>query len=365
MPQARAGRRLTGGRLLAVLLPCMLVACDGSPPASPVRTRSDLELATAAVSPVPRYYTVPGSVISDERVQLSSRISGFIRKLAVREGDLVREGQVLVEIDPSDVEGAVSRATAARASAQADLADARVDVDKFTALTRTGAVPVDTLRKAEVRRQVAQARLAEAQAALETANAQRAYTSITSPVDGVVVGRLREAGDLATPGVPILEIEARNTLVFQTYIAESRITQLDPAQPVRVSLDAAPDVHEGRLLRVVPSADPATRRYEVKVSLPAAAGLLPGMFGRAQFLIGEDRPLTVPQAALTERSGLVGLFRVAADGQAEFRWLRTRREIDGRVEVTAGLAAGDRVVLNPPADLRDGDRLAVSTPAPQ
>ena len=127
-----------------------------------------------------------------------------------------------------------SRATAARASAQADLADARVDVDKFTALTKTGAVPMDTLRKAEVRRQVAQARLAEAQAALETANAQRAYTSITSPVDGVVVGRLREAGDLATPGVPILEIEARNTLVFQTYVAESRVTQLDPAQPVRV-----------------------------------------------------------------------------------------------------------------------------------
>ena len=97
---------------------------------------------------------------------------------------------------------------------------------------------------------VAQAHLAEAQAALEIANAQRAYTSITSPVDGVVVGRLREAGDLATPGVPILEIEARNTLVFQTYVAESRVTQLDPAQPVRVSLDAAPDVHEGRLLRV-------------------------------------------------------------------------------------------------------------------
>ena len=354
-----------GRPLLLVLLPLVLTACSDSTPQSLPRSRDDLELATAVVSAVPRYYTVPGSVISDERVQLSSRISGFIRKLAVREGELVREGQVLVEIDPSDVEGAVRRANAARASAQADLADARVDVDKFTALTKTGAVPMDTLRKAEVRRQVAQARLAEAQAALETANAQRAYTSITSPVDGVVVGRLREAGDLATPGVPILEIEARNTLVFQTYVAESRVAQLDPAQPVRVSLDAAPQGYEGRLLRVVPSADPATRRYEVKVSLPVAAGLLPGMFGRAQFQVGEDRPLTVPQAALTERGGLSGVFRVAADGQVEFRWLRTRRQIDGRVEVTAGLVDGDRLVLNPPTDLRDGDRLAASTPAAQ
>ncbi len=351
-----------GRRLLILLLPLVLTACGDSTPQPVPRSRGDLELATVAVSSVPRYYTMPGSVISDERVQLSSRISGFIRKLAVREGDPVREGQVLVEIDPSDVEGAVRRASAALASAQADLADARVDVDKFTALTKTGAVPMDTLRKAEVRRQVAQARLAEAQAALETASAQRAYTSITSPVDGVVVGRLREAGDLATPGVPILEIEARNALVFQTYVAESRVTQLDPARPVWVSLDAAPQSYEGRLLRIVPSADPVTRRYEVKVSLPAAAGVLPGMFGRAQFLVGEDQPLTVLRAALTERSGLAGVFRVAADGQVEFRWLRTRREIDGRVEVTAGLAAGDRVVLSPPADLRDGDRLAVGTP---
>lgn len=355
----------TGRWLLVVLLPLALTACSDSTPQAARSSRSDLELAAAVVSTVPRYYTVPGSVISDERVQLSSRISGFIRKLAVREGDLVREGQVLVQIDPSDVDGAVRRATAARASAQADLADARVDVDKFTALTGSGAVPLDTLRKARVRRQVAQARLAEAQAALEIANAQRAYTSITSPVDGVVVGRLREAGDLATPGVPILEVEARNTLVFQTYVAESRVTQLDPDQPVRVSLDASSQDYTGRLLRVVPSADPATRRYEVKVSLPAAVGLLPGMFGRAQFPVGKDQPLTVPQAALTERSGLVGVFRVASDGRVEFRWLRTRREIDGRVEVTAGLVAGDQVVLNPPADLRDGDRLAPGAPVPQ
>ncbi len=221
-------------------------------------------------------------------------------------------------------------------------------------------MPIDTLRKAEVRRDVALAGLAQAQAALDTANAQRAYTSITSPVDGTVVARLRESGDLATPGLPILELEARNTLVFRTYIAESRVAQLDPAQPVQVELDAVPGPHAGRLLRVVPSADPATRRYEVKVSLSATGGLLPGMFGRARFLLGDESVLTVPRAALTERGGLEGVFGVTADGQIAFRWLRTRRQIDGQVEVTAGLAPGDRVVLNPPADLRDGDRLATA-----
>ncbi|MDD3651803.1 efflux RND transporter periplasmic adaptor subunit [Immundisolibacter sp.] len=347
-----------GRRLLLPLIPVMLVACGKQASVPAPRDRTDLVVDQATMTVVPRHYTVPGGVIADERVQLSSRISGFIRRLAVREGEPVREGQVLVEIDPSEVEGAVRRAAAALASAKADLADARVDVEKFTALTRTGAVSIDTLRKAEVRRDVALARLAEAQAALETANAQRAYTSIASPVDGVVVARLRESGDLATPGLPILEIEARDTLVFQTFVAESRVARLDPAQPVRVELDAVPGEREGRLLRVVPSADPVTRRYEVKVSLPAAGGLLPGMFGRARFLLGEEQVLMVPRAALTDRGGLIGVFRVASGGLVGFRWLRTRREIDGQVEVTAGLEAGDRVVLNPPPDLRDGDRLA-------
>ncbi len=358
------GRPGMGCRLLALLMPLWLIACGGQTPPPEPRVHEGLELQAIGTGPVPRYYSVPGSVIADERVQLSSRISGFIRRLAVREGDPVREGQVLVEIDPADVEGAVLRAEAAVASAQAELADARVDVEKFTALTRTGAVPMDTLRKAQVRLDMARARLAEAQAALTTANAQRAYTSITSPVDGVVVARLREAGDLATPGLPILEIEARHTLVFQTYVAESRVAQLDPTRPVRVTLDAVAGVHEGRLLRVVPSADPVTRRYEVKVSLPPAlSGLLPGMFGRAQFLLGEDTVLTVPQAALVERGGLTGVFRVDDQGRVAFRWLRTRRVLDHSVEVTAGVAAGDRVVLSPPADLLDGDRLAGEAPA--
>lgn len=364
MPTAVSGRPGIGCRLLVFLVPLCLAACGDSSSVPSSRVRTDLQLADATVRVTPRYYTVPGSVIADERVQLSSRISGFIRKLAVREGEVVREGQLLVEIDPADVEGAVRRAAASVASARADLADARVDVDKFTSLTRSGAVPIDTLRKAEVRRDVARARLAEAQAALSTASAQRAYTSIRSPVDGVVVARLRESGDLATPGQPILELDARDTLVFQTYIAESRVAQLDPAQPVQVSLDAVPGPHVGRLLRVVPSADPATRRYEVKVSLSATDGLLPGMFGRARFVLGDESVLTVPRAALTALGGLEGVFRVMADGEISFRWLHTRRQIGDQVEVTAGIDAGDRVVLNPPPDLRDGDRLkALAAPA--
>jgi membrane fusion protein, multidrug efflux system len=350
-------RRMCRGA--GVMLALLAGACHSPEPdvAPPSQATHRVTLAPVAQRPVARYYTVPGSVISDERVQLSSRISGFIKHLAVREGDRVKRGQVLVRIDPADVAGAIERASAALESAQADLADATADVRKFAALAATGAVPADTLRKAEVRRNVAEARLAEARAALGTARAQQAYATILSPVNGVVIERFAQVGDLATPGAPILELEARQSLVFQAFVAESRVAEMTLDAPARVRLDAVSGTLEGKIVRVVPSGDPVTRRYEVKVSLPETAGLLPGMFGRVEFAAGTDAPLVVPRAALVERGGLTGAFRLGPEGRAQFRWVRTRREMGDIVEITAGLGPGDRVVLDPPAALRDGDRL--------
>lgn len=348
-------------RWAAVLLPLALGAChNGEAPAPPPPGSHAVRVATVENRAVPRDYTVPGSVISDERVQLSSRISGFIKTLAAREGDRVRVGDVLVQIDAADVAGAIERAAAALESAQADLADAQDDVRKFSALAGTGAIPADTLRKAQVRQDVAEARVAEARAALATARAQRAYTTIVSPVNGVVIARLAQAGDLATPGAPILEIEARQSLLFQTFVAESRVADIGIDDPVQIELDALSGALAGRVLRIVPSGDVVTRRYEIKMSLPETAGLLPGMFGRARFVVGTDQPLVLPRAALVERGGLVGAFRVGDHDRAEFRWVRTRREFDDAVEVTAGLAPGDRVVIDPPAALRDGDVLQIA-----
>lgn len=348
------------GRAAGTLLLGLAGCHGGDDPGVPLSATHRVTAGTVTRMEVPREYAVPGSVVSDERVQLSSRISGFIKDIAVREGDHVGFGQVLVQVDPADVAGAIERAQAALSSAQADLADAEDDVRKFAALAKTGSIAADTLRKAEVRRNVAAARHAEARAALATARAQQAYTTIVSPVDGVVVSRHAQAGDLATPGVPILELEARQSLVFQAFVAESRVAEIATEVPVRVTLDAVPEPIRGQVLRMVPSGDVRTRRYEVKVSLPATQGLLPGMFGRASFELGTERLLVVARAALVERGGLTGAFRVDDTGRAEFRWLRTRRELADAVEVTAGLAEADRVVLSPPATLRDGDRLELA-----
>ncbi|MEC9341789.1 MAG: efflux RND transporter periplasmic adaptor subunit, partial [Pseudomonadota bacterium] len=279
---------------------------------------------------------------------------GFIQEVTVREGDRIAAGDLLVAIDPADVNGEIRRREAALESARADLADARRDVTQFTTLLDQGGIPADTLRKAQVRLSVAEAALAQAEAALHTALAQRRYTRIESPVDGVVVARERQPGDLATPGSPILVLESRQSLVFQTFVAERHIGAIAPGDAVTVHLDAVGRSVAGQVLRIVPSGDPATRRYEVKVSLPVDAALLPGMFGRAAFILGSREALLVPMAAFTERLGLDGVFVVEEPGVARFRWVRWRDAQSGFREVTAGLEPGERVILDPPEDLTDG-----------
>lgn len=302
---------------------------------------------------VEQVYRVPGTVTSDDRIQLSSRITGFIQKVRVREGDTVRRGDLLVEIDSAEIDGAIRAGEAALEAAKTDLEDAQRDVAKYSELASQGSIPADTLRKSKVRFDLARSQLAEATAAFETAESNQRYTSIRSPVDGVVIVLNKQGGDLATTGAPILMIESQSSLVFQTFVAEKRVAAIAVGQKLAVELDALQRPLNGEVLRVVPSGDPVTRRFEVKISLPDTVSLLPGMFGRARFVIGAVNRVVVPQSTMVERGGLRGVMVINND-VAQFRWLRLGQEWPDQVEVIAGLEVGEIVVADPSDELFDG-----------
>jgi len=247
-------------QLLALVL--TLTACNDDRQAhqAPEPGAFELPVIIVEVEEIPRLYRVPGSVKSDERIELTSRISGFIQKLAVREGDRVEKGQLLVEIDPTDVEGAIEKANAALQSTKTALEDAERDVSRLSGLKRKGAVSNETYRKAKVRRDVARSAKNEAQAALGTAISARRYASVKSPIDGIVIARQKQVGDLATPGAPVLTLESRSRLLFKTSVAESRIGQINPGDEVRMEIDALERRNiNGVVLRVIHSGDTALR----------------------------------------------------------------------------------------------------------
>ncbi|HKI59924.1 MAG TPA: efflux RND transporter periplasmic adaptor subunit, partial [Mariprofundaceae bacterium] len=171
---------------LLLLVSASLMACSDddavSEGAKPVSVASTFKV-TAQEMPVA--YVTSGRVTSDHRVSISSRISGYIRELRVREGDSVQEGQVLVQVDPVDAKQALIQA-------KADLADAKADLQRYDELLKAGAVTNQQAEKVQLRYKVVKSQV-------EQARNQLSYAEIRSPVAGVVVEKRLSQGDLAAP----------------------------------------------------------------------------------------------------------------------------------------------------------------------
>lgn len=357
----RAGRVPGGGArpvraaLLGVALLAAACAGDHAPHEPPPPRSFSVPTAVVAAQRLPLLHTGTGSVVSDQRVDIGSRVAAYIRSIEVREGQRVTEGQVLATLDARVIEAAIRTAGAALEQARAAKNDAQRDFDDAKTLHERGAVPGAFLRKARLQLQMASEALVAAEAELARAQSERQYVRILSPIDGLVIARHRRAGDLAAPGVPLLTVESDSILLFETQVAEQSIGAIRLGDPVQVSIDALGKSFEGEVQRRVASGDPVTRRFEVKVRLPGGEGLLPGMFGRARFTVGTREAVVVPAPAVVERGGLRGVYVVGEDARVRFRWLRTEGESGQGLVVSAGLDPGERIVLAPPQQMREGD----------
>ena len=323
----------------------------------------DATVAVVELRDIPVNYIVPGSVISDGRVQLSSRVVGFIEQLDVREGQPVKRGDLLVRIDSSDIDEAIRQARSGVTAAEEDLRDAEYDVERYARLVQSGTISAETLRKANVRADISRTALDRARSALAAAEAQKNYATITSPIDGVIVSVARRTGEMTTTGSPILVVESREVLLFKSFVSERSLASIDIETPVSVRIDSLGERDfPGRIRGIVPSGDDVTRRYEINVVLPDDPRLVPGMFGRAEIALGTYRAPVVPRSAIVGRGGLDGVF-IAEDGVARFRWLRTGRELNGIVEVTSGLKGGESILTEVGGGLRDGALLKTAEAA--
>ncbi|NOT44217.1 MAG: efflux RND transporter periplasmic adaptor subunit [Acidobacteria bacterium] len=185
---------------------------------------------------------------------------------------------------------------------------------------------------------------------------------MTAPFDGIVTETLTDVGRLATPGVPLVSLEAAGSWRVVTRVDEARAALVRVGETVIVELDggvtggtgAEPVTLEGRIAEVGRTLDVSSRAFAVEIDLPEHARLRTGGFARARFPAGSTDALLLPAAALVARGQLTTAFTVV-DGRARMRVVSVAAAPDGALEVLAGLRAGDVVVLTPPASLRDGD----------
>jgi RND family efflux transporter MFP subunit len=330
--------------LLGLAAAVLLAGCgrkDAAPPATLEAVA--VQTATVAVERLPVMVEAPATIRPAERATLSAKIAGAVAALPVVLGQSVEPGGVLVTLAAPEVEARVRQA-------QAQLAEADRNVERTRTLVSKGVNAPETLRDTEDRLRFAQATLAEAEAMLS-------FATVRAPFAGVVTAQHALVGDFATPGQPLLVLESTRRLRAEAAVPERAAASLRIGGEVAVRLDDVSAPVPGRVEEISGAADALSRSVLVKAALPPGVARS-GQFARLLVPHGETDALLVSAAALARFGQMERVF-VATDGRAVLRLVKTGRVVGERVEVLSGLNPGERLVLAPPATLRDGQPLAI------
>lgn len=318
-----------------------------------------LPVAVVEMADIPKYYVATGSVVSDHRIAITSRITGFIQQIMVLEGASITKGQLLISLDSSNIDGVIKQAQATQNIAALTFKDSKADVKRAQYLFKLKSISGEKLRKVKLQHDVANDALHKADAALMKAQQQRKYMNLTSPINGTVVIRHQREGDLAIPGSPILTIESNTGLLFETTVPAKQFAHIESGSKIKIKIDALDDNLIGVVTRMVASADLLTRNFVIKMTLPEHVGLLSGMFGRSYFHIKTEQATVIPVSALIERGGLQGVFVLDELDHAYFRWLRIGKTSNKQLEILSGLNGGERIIINPHQHIHEGDIIDV------
>jgi RND family efflux transporter MFP subunit len=200
------------------------------------------------------------------------------------------------------------------------------------------------------------AQVAQAEANLSAARVMLSYAMITSPFSGVVIKRHVDPGAMAKPGFPLLTIVDSSGFQLESLVPESQMKGIRLGDEAPVTIDALGKTLTGRVAQIVPSADPASRTFIVKVGLPKVAGLSSGLFGRAKFAVGTTRGIFIPATALWRKESLVGVF-VIEKGMAHKRLVIVGKIADGKAEILSGLKGGEMMVARDVDKVTEGARI--------
>jgi RND family efflux transporter MFP subunit len=324
----------------------------------------DVAVLDVRLTPVPDVFEAVGTVRAAQSAQLAAQVMGNIIAVNVREGDLVKRGQVLAVIDDAQPRAGVERAQAMvsaadheAAAAESEQTLAAATLKRYQDLFEKKAVSPQEFDEVKARFQAASARQemarsgrAQAKAALAQAQTMLSFTRIQAPFDGVITEKRVEPGALAAPGMPLLVIEGSGRFRLEAAVDESNLRYVKAGETVAVRIDSlAAEQLQGKIAQIVPAADPASRSFIVKVELPAAAQLRSGVFGRAYFVRGKREALVIPNTAIVDRGQLRGVYVVGGDHMATLRYVTVGKPSGDRVEVLSGLQPGERLVAAPGA----------------
>jgi RND family efflux transporter MFP subunit len=331
-----------------------------------------------------------GYVVARRQATISAQIIGTLTEVSVDEGAHVKQGQVLARLDPTAYQAQLDSAKAQYAASQANVVKARATLQqdranaaRMNAVVARGYVSKQDAQQAntlvDTDKAGLDAAIKQAQAAKDQVQAAQVnldFSIIRAPFDGVVTDKAAEVGEIVSPytagggGIAggLATIVDMNSLEVDVDVNEAYISRVVPGMPVEAVLDAYPDWKiPAHVIAIIPSADKSKATVKVRIALDQKdPRIIPQMGVRVSFLEKKDanrKPLPgvlVPKSAIVQRDGKDVVF-VVKDGRAERTPVTTGADFSDMKQVTQGLSAGAEVVTTPSADLKDGEKVRVTT----
>ena len=364
-----------GYSLLAVLLLCAVIWGCGSKDSHPSKASSnpsavpseERNVEVTEVLPKPISYTVSavGSLKALEDVAVSPKKAGIIDQILVKEGDRVKKGQILVQLDDVDARLQVERAEAGVKQAAATVETYRSIVPRYLKLYESQVIPQQTLDELIMKVKVDEARLDLAKAELNLARQNLLDHRIVSPIEGVVNLKIASLGEHVNvaPKDEILKIVQMDPLELEFYVPENWAGKVHLGSKLQFTLKAFSEEKFSAALQFIsPTADPATRNVKVKAVVPNPHyRLKPGFFAEVTVQTGANpKALAIPESALFSQGGKFFAF-VAQNGVAHRKEVETGHRFEGKVEILKGIQEGEQVVTVGHEQLSEGTKVKAST----
>lgn len=344
----RVTQLLVSVALAVVVAGCDSEATDEAPAATPVR------IAAATTGPAAPSIRTNGLLANKDEIRLAFKVGGVIRRLAVSEGEHVRKGQRLAEIEQTEVNAQVEQARQAHEKAKRDAARGeRLYEDKVISLEQ-----LQDLRT--------QAAMAEA--GLNSAEFNSNYATIVAPRDGTVLRRLAEERELVAAGTPILVLGAQDKgFIVRTGLADREIVQVRLGDIAQVRLDALPDATlSGKVTEVASAADAASGMFRIEVTLdPANLPLKSGLVAKLTVVPSSANAgsrVYVPIGAIVEGDGRTAQLFVLDKDHARRRDVEVAFIEGDNVALNSGVEAGEQIITDGAHYLEDGEQVAIAEP---
>ena len=310
--------------------------------------------------------TVAGAIAPEREASIRAQVGGSVLQTMADQGQAVRAGQTLARIEAGGLQDSFLSARAAVTSASNSADVARRELERSQKLLAAGAIAERDMEQARRSAIAANAALADARARLSTAQKQVSNTVVTSPINGVVSERAASAGDVVQPGAALFTVVDPRSMRLEGSVPAEQLNQVRVGAPVSFTVNGYPGrTFAGRVTRVNPTADPATRQVRIMISIPNAEGrLVGGLFATGRLASESKTGMVVPGTAVDSRSTTPAVFRIKG-GKVERVpvQLGIRDDAAERIEIQSGVQPGDTLLLGAAQGITPGTIVKVSTPS--